>query len=246
MKKLLLILLFVPLVSFGQSTFRFELKNNFLELKGESKREFYLETINYSEDVWRKLPDSQIIRLKNEIASTTILYKENDKDNYNIIIKDFALKVSNADMLGLAEQMKEVIKKEAAYLSENNEGWNVRFLESGIQKFRNTHTYMFTSTFLDTPSINKRYSNSYVITIDSKTYQLILNSPINLKIEDVFLSIGQAQMIQRKQTDQDKQVAKNKAKKDLIELKQFLNLGIITQEEFDKKAAEFKKILLGN
>ena len=32
----------------------------------------------------------------------------------------------------------------------------------------------------------------------------------------------------------------------MIELKEYLDLGIITKEEFDKKAVELKKILLGN
>ena len=39
---------------------------------------------------------------------------------------------------------------------------------------------------------------------------------------------------------------KEDAKKQLIELKEYLDLGIITQEEFDNKAVSLKKILLGN
>ena len=41
-------------------------------------------------------------------------------------------------------------------------------------------------------------------------------------------------------------LTKDEAKKELIELKEFLDLGIITQEEFDTKAVSLKKILLGN
>ena len=47
-------------------------------------------------------------------------------------------------------------------------------------------------------------------------------------------------------TDEDKSMGKEAAKKELMELKGFLDLGIITQEEFDKKAESLKKILLGN
>jgi len=43
-----------------------------------------------------------------------------------------------------------------------------------------------------------------------------------------------------------KEESKNQAKKELLELKEYLDLGIITQEEFDKKAVSLKKILLGN
>ena len=39
---------------------------------------------------------------------------------------------------------------------------------------------------------------------------------------------------------------KEDAKNKLLELKEYLDLGIITQEEFDKKAVSLKKILLGN
>ena len=41
-------------------------------------------------------------------------------------------------------------------------------------------------------------------------------------------------------------LSKEDAKKQMIELKEYLDLGIITKEEFDKKAVELKKILLGN
>ena len=44
----------------------------------------------------------------------------------------------------------------------------------------------------------------------------------------------------------DYRMTKDDAKNQLIEIKGYLDLGIITQEEFDKKAVELKKILLGN
>jgi hypothetical protein len=46
--------------------------------------------------------------------------------------------------------------------------------------------------------------------------------------------------------DEDNQQLKDKAKKELIELKEYLDMGIITQKEFDKKVESLKKILLGN
>ena len=39
---------------------------------------------------------------------------------------------------------------------------------------------------------------------------------------------------------------KEKAIEELKELKELLDLGLLTQEEFDKKAAELKKVILGN
>ena len=39
-------------------------------------------------------------------------------------------------------------------------------------------------------------------------------------------------------------INKDEAKKELLSLKEYLDLGIITQEEFDKKAESYKKIIL--
>ena len=47
-------------------------------------------------------------------------------------------------------------------------------------------------------------------------------------------------------TDEDKSMGKEAAKKELMELKEYLDMGIITKQEFDKKAESLKKILLGN
>ena len=46
--------------------------------------------------------------------------------------------------------------------------------------------------------------------------------------------------------EDDASSSKENAKKELMELKEYLDSGIITQEEFDKKAVSLKKILLGN
>lgn len=49
-------------------------------------------------------------------------------------------------------------------------------------------------------------------------------------------------MLSKDDTKSDKQ----DAKQELIDLKGLLDMGIISQEEFDKKAKELKKILLAN
>ena len=48
----------------------------------------------------------------------------------------------------------------------------------------------------------------------------------------------------RNKDDGSLYISKDEAKKRLLELKEFLDLGILTQEEFDKKAKIFKNILL--
>jgi len=44
----------------------------------------------------------------------------------------------------------------------------------------------------------------------------------------------------------DKKRAKENAANELKKLKEFLDAGILSQEEYDKKAVSLKKILLGN
>jgi hypothetical protein len=44
----------------------------------------------------------------------------------------------------------------------------------------------------------------------------------------------------------DKKADKQDAKKELLDLKELLDMGIISQEEFNKKAQELKKILLAD
>lgn len=46
--------------------------------------------------------------------------------------------------------------------------------------------------------------------------------------------------------ESDIEKAKSKAKREILELKEYLVLGIITQEEYDKKSKPLKKILLAN
>ena len=45
---------------------------------------------------------------------------------------------------------------------------------------------------------------------------------------------------------QETNTKKKSATEEILNLKKLLDVGVITQEEFDKKAAELKKILLGN
>ena len=51
---------------------------------------------------------------------------------------------------------------------------------------------------------------------------------------------------QKTETKVQEITSKEEAKKELVSLKEYLDLGIITQQDFDKKAVAFKKILLGN
>ena len=56
-----------------------------------------------------------------------------------------------------------------------------------------------------------------------------------------------AEQVQKQEQSEKKVTLKKKsATEEILNLKKLLDVGVITQEEFDKKAAELKKILLGN
>jgi|TARA_B110000483_G_scaffold195084_1_gene232676 hypothetical protein len=56
-----------------------------------------------------------------------------------------------------------------------------------------------------------------------------------------------AEQVQKQEQSEKKVTLKKKsATEEILNLKKLLDVGVITQEEFDKKATELKKILLGN
>ena len=72
----------------------------------------------------------------------------------------------------------------------------------------------------------------------SHPYNYDPNTEIYLPIQ-----ISQAEILYKKQQIES---AKDVAMKELKRHKELLDMGVITQEEFDKKAAELKKVILGN
>ena len=73
-------------------------------------------------------------------------------------------------------------------------------------------------------------------------YKLLNES--NKRKGNVINSTGQPTQPTQPQNENEKE--KEKAIEELKELKGLLDLGLLTQEEFDKKAAELKKVILGN
>ena len=101
----------------------------------------------------------------------------------------------------------------------------------------------------------KRQVKKAIQKIESYSKGLKLNYKIiNTERSDVPVGAGVARaIITFKLLNTDGTVAVNEldfeidrdiAKKELIDLKEFLDLGIITQQEYDKRAASLKKILL--
>ena len=89
----------------------------------------------------------------------------------------------------------------------------------------------------------KKFINEFtnLNTYSYKTFNVQKISPDSKELKALLI-------VQFKLFDKDGALVLNKddAKKQLIELKGYLDLGIITQKEYDEKAVSLKKILLGN
>jgi len=93
-----------------------------------------------------------------------------------------------------------------------------------------------------------RDANQLVIEKGAKNFEIVFKDfdPMILAQQPAFLNVRIKLLDNAGNAKLEKNETKENAKNELIELKEFLDLGIITQEEFDEKAASLKKILLGN
>ena len=132
------------------------------------------------------------------------------------------------------------------FLNKMTEGEGISSLGDGTYKIQQTGK-TFTTSYKKILRMAKEKIESYSKGLDLN-FQIINEEQTNVSI--IGRTIITFKLFNKDgtiyQTVEAKNVSKDKAKKDLLELKGFLDLGIITQEEFDKKAVELKKILLGN
>ena len=214
MKKLLLLLLLVPVVSFGQLT------PKKLE-KMKAKTEYTSKPIKNGSSVF--------------IGVFKTKRRAFDKSNIGSHIKknlmecglNVTSKEENADYLIEAEYVTDAIAKKqilglwlnmADSQGNNVLSWQFERKMAGIilkpQEIGEFLKYI----------IKNNLTDSVKILNDSPSQPTQPSQPSNNK----------------------ETITKQKAIEELKELKGLLDLGLLTQEEFDKKAAELKKIILGN
>ncbi|MDC1234548.1 hypothetical protein N8Z39_02190 [Cyclobacteriaceae bacterium] len=140
-------------------------------------------------------------------------------------------------------QTEKVEKKEIQFntgYSNQFEDRGMRYLGSGI--YSNTKVGGSGFVKLDKLERNAREEITNFCELNNYNYKII-NVDRQKQTIGVFPKVIITYELLNK--DGSKVMSKDEAKKELIELKEFLDLGIITQEEFDEKAVELKKILLG-
>tara|TARA_B100000767_G_C19750421_1_gene530554 strand:+ start:1622 stop:2299 length:678 start_codon:yes stop_codon:yes gene_type:complete len=101
------------------------------------------------------------------------------------------------------------------------------------QEYLNDSETLFLEWTREALPQNNRFSR---LVLKNSDGEVIYNAEYN--------NVGYVEMLRPVTTDFT--FNKEDAKKKLMELKEYLDMGIITQEEFNNKAVSLKKILLGN
>jgi hypothetical protein len=178
MKKLLLLLLFIPLVSFGQ-LFDCKVSDGFILVNKDwvDKTSFYddaKKTTNWSDENIRSIINQLVTN------DNTFYIDINNFDNIVVILKS------------KVEPSNSILKTLESGILKNAKEWGMEILvwETGLKLYNNKHKYIYIVNKSRIKKINlDNWSNQYIISINNKTYWMTINSVNGLTIEDVFLEI---------------------------------------------------------
>ena len=211
MKKLTLLLLFVPLVSFGQLTpkklEKMKAKTEFTSKPIKSGASVFIGDFKTKRRAFDKSNIGSHIKKNLMECGLTVTSKEENADY--IIEADYVTDaIAKKQILGLWLSM-------ADSHGDNVLSWQFERKMGGIilkpQEIGEFLKYIIKNNLLD-------------------SFEILKDSP------------SQSTQPQPQETN----TKKKSATEEILNLKKLLDVGVITQEEFDKKAAELKKILLGN
>ena len=191
MKKLILLLLFIPLVSFGQN-FPFKISKDFVKLNDKEKYDFLLE-----EYIGYKVMGLSAAEEYHKIKGNYEIYKRKDVDltyeNILIYINPYKGTIEN-----LCEYFSE--KNKNGTLLKNDEyatiGIRASFNSLGINLYNNYYKYCYVSMGFEADIYGerlnfKRTGYAYYLYVDEVFYQISINTVDNLDINDVVISIDE-------------------------------------------------------
>ena len=171
-------------------------------------------------------------------------YGGNNANRTNSTTTTNTTNVINTDTQAQAEMM--------ARFAKQRERQGINYNGSGIYQFTKLGKTVFAKQKKLEPQamselselINKQNYNYEILDINFKQggYAVALSEIIisyNLYDQNGNMVIDEEELKQQSKNE------KEDAKKELFDLKELLDLGLITQEEFDEKAVELKKIILG-
>jgi hypothetical protein len=187
MRKFLLILLFIPLISFGQN-FPFEISKDFVKLNDKEKYDFLLEEYKgYKEKGFSFAEEFHNIKGNYEI------YKRKDVD---LIYENILIYIN--PYKGTIENLYEYFNETKNELENNDElatiGIRTSFNDLGINLYNNYYKYCYLSMGFEADIFGerlnfKRTGYAYYLYVDGVFYQISINTVDNLDINDVVISI---------------------------------------------------------
>jgi len=231
MKKLILLLLFIPLVSFGQ-TYNYNI-NAKIDDDPLNKKALQKASENLSES----------LREANRIKA------EEWKDNWSKVEFDnFSTKASKYRYVVFKENenyTRSFVKQVIDLLQNSTYNYEIINLNKPKRTFKTLPKEFYIKDDVIFLNIIKTripvWSVSYRFFLQDKSNVIFESAHKNKTLDEVLKPLISNQILSSNNVESKKQ-----AKKEILELKEYLDLGIITQEEFDKKAESLKKILLDN
>lgn len=276
MKKLLIILIFIPLISFGQAyrnpggskpikiqvsqapktsadhyrDMQKSLSNSFSQAVNNSAANARAAAIARAANA-----NAQSEALKNNYTKVEIDLLKGSSNKYKfLVIKQVSGWSTSANFVTITNKINGANKY--SVVSLNSLGLYVKdgAITSKTKKYRKFikqiderqfYEPFFPPNYLtDSETLFLYWSREAISQFDRLTRLILKNSDGETVYEAEYKNKGFSEMLKPLLSDYNFgiQDAKNK----LIELKEYLDLGIITQDEFNENTASLKKILLGN
>ena len=273
MKNLLFLLLFIPLVSVGQSSFSDGFQAGY-------KKGYCLEDYGcippipsispipapgfntYSDGYARGVQKGNTAR-QSENSNNS---KPVDNNGTNELQQSLQNNMNNLTKIALSPGFKEGLAKQGAtgglsYLG--NGTYNLRYIwpppfGSGKKSIKRAKKEI--EKWIKNLRIKRKSFYKYEI-VGEKGYNgglgvyhmadvnFVIYNPDGtrtLNENQNIVKIRAEQIQKQKQSEEELKAKKNSATNEILKLKELLDLELITKEEFDKKAKELKKIILGN
>ena len=262
MKRLLILLLFIPIVSFGQNPVKVQVtqQKTFAQSFNEGLKSGAAASsaaaANRTAAAAQANAESEALKNNSEKIEIDLLKGSSDKYKY-VVIKRISGWGTSGNFVTIINEINSAKKYEIVSL--NNLGMYLVQPRSAAasSKDRNNRKIikqidenqfyepLSPSKYLnDSETLFLEWSREALTPVDRLSRLILKNSAGETVYQAEYKNKGFTVIL--RPVNSDYVYAKQDAKIKLIELKEYLDLGIITQEEFDKKAVSLKKILLGN
>tara|TARA_B100001173_G_C15901561_1_gene510063 strand:- start:41 stop:829 length:789 start_codon:yes stop_codon:yes gene_type:complete len=262
MKKFLILILFTPFFSFGQNPVKVQVtqQKTFAQSFNDGLKSgaavSAAAAANRNAAAAQASAQSEALKNNSEVIQIDLLKGSSDKYKYLVIKRVSGWGTSGnfvtiTNEINSAKRYQIVSLNNLGMYSPNANAANAtskdRQSRKEIKQIDENQFYepLFPQKYLnDSETLFLEWSREAITPIDRLSRLTLKNSFGETVYQAEYKNKGYSEMLRPLLSDYN--FGKEDAKNKLIELKEYLDLGIITQEEFDKKAKPLKKILIGN